>query len=288
MLPPLPGPLSTHRPAVWWTVRARPSSLPGRALTCARGSASHPTSASWCAELATLGSGTTTCRDRPCGRRARQRAVRLMLGPCASPTSPAAGSSCPGLPIRAAQRVRHPARRAVPTGAGWPPVTAFPPRPSPRRATSASSRPSRGCPPTPFVTGWAALGWRGARWFDGLAADGLTPLDVPVALDRRRGVRPRTGVELSEDWLMERDVEEVDGLRVTVPERATTSRRAVPPRSPPRSRRSTWLPPPISSTLTVWVTTSRAPVPAPASAACAWPTRWPTRTCGRPRRRGCA
>jgi hypothetical protein len=79
-----------------------------------------------------------------------------------------------------------------------------------------------GMPADAAVTGWAALGWRGARWFDGLAADGLTSLDVPVALDRRRGVRPRTGVELSEDWLMERDVEEVDGLRVTVPERATT------------------------------------------------------------------
>jgi hypothetical protein len=72
------------------------------------------------------------------------------------------------------------------------------------------------------VTGWAALGWRGARWFEGLAADGRTPLDVPVALDRRRGVRRRPGVELSEDWLMEHDVEEVDGLRVTIPERATT------------------------------------------------------------------
>ena len=77
-----------------------------------------------------------------------------------------------------------------------------------------------GLPPDAAVTGWASLGWGGARWFDGLAPDGRTPLDVPVALDRRRGVRRRAGVELTEDWLLPDDVVRVDGLRATIPERA--------------------------------------------------------------------
>ena len=64
-----------------------------------------------------------------------------------------------------------------------------------------------GMPDEAAVTGWAALGWRRARWFHGLAADGRTPLDVAVALDRARGVRRRPGVELSEDWLFEGDID---------------------------------------------------------------------------------
>ena len=71
------------------------------------------------------------------------------------------------------------------------------------------------------VTGWASLGWRRAPWFHGRAADGGL-LDVPVAVDQVRGVRRRPGVELSEDWLFAADVEEVDGLPVTVPLRAVT------------------------------------------------------------------
>ena len=77
-----------------------------------------------------------------------------------------------------------------------------------------------GLPPDAAVTGWASLGWRRARWFDGLAPDGCTPLAVPVALDRRRGVRRRAGVELTEDWLLPHDVVLVDGLPTTIPERA--------------------------------------------------------------------
>jgi len=79
-----------------------------------------------------------------------------------------------------------------------------------------------GVPAEAAVTGWASLAWRRARWFTGLAADGSTPLDVPVAVDQVRGVRRRPGVELSEDWLFPGDVEQVDGLRVTIPERAVT------------------------------------------------------------------
>ncbi|MCR1784302.1 hypothetical protein KVF89_17305 [Nocardioides carbamazepini] len=76
-----------------------------------------------------------------------------------------------------------------------------------------------GLPADAAATGWAALGWRGARWFRGLAADGRTRLDVPIAL-ASRGARPRAGVVLTEDWLFEADVEVVDGLPVTRVERA--------------------------------------------------------------------
>jgi len=78
-----------------------------------------------------------------------------------------------------------------------------------------------GMPDGAAVTGWASLGWRRAPWFHGRAADG-SPLDVPVAVDRVRGVRRRPGVELSEDWLFTGDIEEVDGLPVTIPTRAVT------------------------------------------------------------------
>lgn len=79
-----------------------------------------------------------------------------------------------------------------------------------------------GTPEDAAVTGWGSFGWRGAKWFNGLAGDGRTTLAVPVALDRLRGVRRREGVEFSEDWLFVDDVESVDGLRVTVPERSVS------------------------------------------------------------------
>lgn len=81
---------------------------------------------------------------------------------------------------------------------------------------------STGMPVDAAVTGWASFGWRGARWFNGLAGDGQTLLDVPIALGQLRGVRRRPGVELSEDWLFDDDVEVVDGLRVTIPERSVS------------------------------------------------------------------
>ncbi|GAA3667935.1 hypothetical protein GCM10022237_29790 [Nocardioides ginsengisoli] len=76
-----------------------------------------------------------------------------------------------------------------------------------------------GVPSYAAVTGWASLARRDARWFKGLAADGRTVVDVPVAL-QTRGVRRRAGVELTEDWLFDDDIEVVDGLPVTRPERA--------------------------------------------------------------------
>jgi len=79
-----------------------------------------------------------------------------------------------------------------------------------------------GLPGDAAVTGWAALAWCGARWFDGKAQDGLTWLPVPIALDDHPSVASRPGVKLSEDWLFDDDVTTCDGLPVTVPNRAVT------------------------------------------------------------------
>lgn len=72
------------------------------------------------------------------------------------------------------------------------------------------------------ATGWAGLYWLYATWFNGLAGDGRTPLPVPVALHDSRRVRPRPGVQLSEDWLFEGDVILVAGVPITVPARSVT------------------------------------------------------------------
>lgn len=80
-----------------------------------------------------------------------------------------------------------------------------------------------GLPDDAAVTGWAALCWLGARWFGGLGPDGRTRLDVPIALGPdRRGARARAGVELTQDWLFDDDLELVDGLLITCPLRAVT------------------------------------------------------------------
>ncbi len=78
-----------------------------------------------------------------------------------------------------------------------------------------------GTPGTAAATGWAALAWRGARWFNGLSADGSAQ-PVPIALGDRRVVRPRPGVMVSEDWLFTGDLIEVDGLPLTVAERSVS------------------------------------------------------------------
>jgi hypothetical protein len=79
-----------------------------------------------------------------------------------------------------------------------------------------------GCGAGAAVTGWGALAWAGGRWFGGLAGDGQTPLPVPVALGDQRTVRPRAGVEISEDWLFPDDLTELDGLPMTLAERSVT------------------------------------------------------------------
>lgn len=79
-----------------------------------------------------------------------------------------------------------------------------------------------GCAGPAMATGWAGLAWLGGRWFGGLAPDGRTPRAVPVALGDRRAVRPRPGVQVTEDWLFVDDRIEVDGLPLTTPERSVT------------------------------------------------------------------
>ncbi|CAN5309390.1 hypothetical protein BH09ACT11_BH09ACT11_07240 [soil metagenome] len=74
-----------------------------------------------------------------------------------------------------------------------------------------------GTPPGAAVTGWAALHWLGAQWFDGTAADG-SPRAVDVALGDQRTMAPRPGLRISEQWVPAGHVIEVDGLRVTRPE----------------------------------------------------------------------
>lgn len=84
-----------------------------------------------------------------------------------------------------------------------------------RIVEAAATLPSGGA-----VTGWAALNWMGARWFEGLEPDGRTPRPVPLALGDNRGARPRAGVVLSEAWLDPTEAIEVDGLPLTVPARS--------------------------------------------------------------------
>lgn len=63
------------------------------------------------------------------------------------------------------------------------------------------------------VTGWAALHWRRARWFGGLANDATTPLAVPLLTTAFRREQP--GFIISQEQLKPRDIEWVDGLPVT-------------------------------------------------------------------------
>lgn len=69
------------------------------------------------------------------------------------------------------------------------------------------------------VTGWAALHWQGAEWFEGRTAQGRA-LPVPIALGDERVAVSRPDVLRCHQWLFEDDVIAVDGLPVTRPERA--------------------------------------------------------------------
>lgn len=71
------------------------------------------------------------------------------------------------------------------------------------------------------VTGWAALTWRGARWFEGLGPGGVA-LPVPVVAPTRC-LRPRDSLVLHEERLPVVDREVVDGLAVTTSVRSTVS-----------------------------------------------------------------
>jgi hypothetical protein len=64
------------------------------------------------------------------------------------------------------------------------------------------------------VTGWAALRWLGALWFDGRARDGSSERAVCLATDK---VRVPSNAELSEERLPLKYLIEVDGLMVVLP-----------------------------------------------------------------------
>lgn len=63
------------------------------------------------------------------------------------------------------------------------------------------------------VTGWAALRWRGARWFDGTGPSGL-PRPVPLVTAGSH-IRPQPGMSVSKERLDPRDLVVVHGIRLT-------------------------------------------------------------------------
>ena len=73
--------------------------------------------------------------------------------------------------------------------------------------------------PPSAITGWGALAWQGARWFEGTAAD-LSPRPVAIAAPRHL-LRPQPSIALCEERFSVREVVVVDGLRVTRAVRST-------------------------------------------------------------------
>lgn len=69
------------------------------------------------------------------------------------------------------------------------------------------------------VTGWAALRWQGAAWFDG-TADGVDIRDIPVVASRHLIAQP--GFSVSQEFLASDEITFVDGLAVTSPLRSVT------------------------------------------------------------------
>ncbi len=65
------------------------------------------------------------------------------------------------------------------------------------------------------VTGWAALAWCGARWFDGSPWGGGRPAPVSIVVGGNRHIRPQRGIATSEERLLEADQLVVDGVRLT-------------------------------------------------------------------------
>lgn len=76
-----------------------------------------------------------------------------------------------------------------------------------------------GAMPYGAATGWAALHWWGASWFEGRTSAGA-PAPVPVALGDRPQRARRDGVLYCHDWLFDGDVVSSRGLPLTRPERA--------------------------------------------------------------------
>lgn len=66
------------------------------------------------------------------------------------------------------------------------------------------------------LTGWAALRWQGAMWFEGLGPD-LRPRSVAIAVGDQHALRPAAGLQVSQEILPPGTIRRVRGLRVTSP-----------------------------------------------------------------------
>jgi hypothetical protein len=69
------------------------------------------------------------------------------------------------------------------------------------------------------VTGWAALRWHGALWFDGRLGNGSTRAPVTLVTSCH-DIRAQPGIAVSHEQLYPHDIVTVDGLRTTSPERS--------------------------------------------------------------------
>lgn len=67
--------------------------------------------------------------------------------------------------------------------------------------------------PGEAVTGWAALHWLGAAWFDG-TTDGEARRDVPLSTLRHVAGQP--GVQVSQEFVLPAEITVLDGLAITV------------------------------------------------------------------------
>jgi hypothetical protein len=69
------------------------------------------------------------------------------------------------------------------------------------------------------VTGWAALRWCGALWFDGTRHGGreLRPVTLAVVF---RSIRPQAGIAISQERLDPSELEARQGVRITTPLRS--------------------------------------------------------------------
>ena len=69
------------------------------------------------------------------------------------------------------------------------------------------------------VTGWGALRWCGAHWFDGRSPDGQTALEVDLATCYQ-DIRNQRGYRVWQERLGPEELVEIDGIRLTLPVRS--------------------------------------------------------------------
>lgn len=91
----------------------------------------------------------------------------------------------------------------------WLPADLDGTRPDQRVVEAAAQLPSRG-----GVTGWAALRWLGATWFEGVGRGGEL-LPVPLAVCSGHRLRPRDGIEVCQEVVLPDNLLRVDGVRLT-------------------------------------------------------------------------